>query len=47
MSLPNVPAAREPDLQIILKSNPHEHSPTLMRGPADICIEIVSPESGK
>lgn len=47
MSLPNVPAAREPDLQVILNNNPHEYSPTLMRGPADICIEIVSPESVK
>jgi Uma2 family endonuclease len=37
--------AREPDLQIILHSNPGQLTPTYMDGPADIVIEIVSPES--
>jgi Uma2 family endonuclease len=35
----------EPDLQIILNTNPHELKPTMMDGPADICIEVISPES--
>lgn len=35
----------EPDLQVILKTNPHELTPTRMNGPADICIEVISPES--
>lgn len=33
---------REPDLQIILNTNPGQITPTAMLGPADICIEIVS-----
>lgn len=36
---------REPDLQVILHSNPGELTNTAMLGAADICIEIVSPES--
>jgi Uma2 family endonuclease len=36
---------REPDLQIVLKSNPHQLTDTEMKGPADICIEVVSQES--
>jgi Uma2 family endonuclease len=36
---------REPDLQIILNDNPGEISETGMIGAADICIEIVLPES--
>jgi len=36
---------REPDLVIILKTNPHELKKTYLDGPADICIEIVSEES--
>ena len=36
---------REPDLQIILNDNPGEFTDTAMLGPADICIEVVSPES--
>jgi Uma2 family endonuclease len=34
---------REPDLQIILKTNPGTLTATYMDGPADICIEIISP----
>ncbi len=36
---------REPDLQVILRDNPGELTDTAMIGPADICIEVVSPES--
>jgi Uma2 family endonuclease len=36
---------REPDLQIILTENPGKLTETAMLGPADICIEVVSPES--
>jgi Uma2 family endonuclease len=43
-ALPELPK-REPDLQIILKTNPKQPKPTLMDGAADICIEIVSPGS--
>jgi Uma2 family endonuclease len=35
----------EPDLQVILNSNPNAFKSTMMDGPADICIEIISPES--
>lgn len=37
--------AREPDLQIILNTNPGVLTETSMNGAADLCIEIVSPES--
>lgn len=36
---------REPDLLVVLKSNPHELTNTEMKGPADICVEVVSQES--
>lgn len=36
---------REPDLQVILNTNPGQFTDTAMIGPADICIEVVSPES--
>ena len=45
MSLSALGIKREPDLQIVLNTNPHELSEIAMNGPADICIEIVSPES--
>ncbi len=46
MCLPAFPRRRrEPDLMIILKTNPHELKQTYLDGPADICIEIVSEES--
>jgi len=46
MRLPEFPKRRrEPDLQVILNTNPGTLTPTYMDGPADICIEIVSPES--
>jgi Uma2 family endonuclease len=43
--LPNVEPKREPDLLVVLNSNPHPLRETFMDGPADICIEIVSEES--
>jgi Uma2 family endonuclease len=43
--LPNVEPKREPDLLIVLNSNPNALTETYMDGPADICIEIVSPDS--
>ncbi len=36
---------REPDVQVILHENPGNLTATAMHGPADICIEVVSPES--
>lgn len=48
MRLPAFPnRRREPDLLVVLKSNPHELKETYLDGPADICIEIVSEESGE
>jgi Uma2 family endonuclease len=45
MRVDAVEIAREPDLQIILDTNPGTFTDTAMIGPADICIEVVSPES--
>jgi Uma2 family endonuclease len=45
MKLAAVPAQREPDLQVILKTNPHQESESFLHGAADLCIEIVSDES--
>ncbi len=46
MLLPDVPdRRREPDIQAILETNPGTLHDTYMEGPADICIEVVSPES--
>ncbi len=46
MRLPAYPnRRREPDLLVVLNTNPHELTKTYMDGPADICIEIVSEES--
>jgi Uma2 family endonuclease len=36
---------REPDLQVVLNTNPGQLTDTEMVGPADICIEVVSRES--
>lgn len=36
---------REPDIQVILDSNDNELTETMMDGPADIVVEVVSPES--
>jgi Uma2 family endonuclease len=45
MRLEGTKSFREPDIQIILNENPGELTDTAMIGPADLCIEIVSPES--
>ena len=46
MRLPAFPnRRREPDLMVILNTNPHELKDTFMDGPADLCIEVVSQES--
>jgi Uma2 family endonuclease len=45
MRLAEVTARREPDLQVILNANPGQLRETYMDGPADICIEVVSPGS--
>ena len=45
MRVDETESRREPDLQVILESNPGALTDTAMVGPADICIEVVSPES--
>ncbi|MBN1562342.1 MAG: Uma2 family endonuclease [Anaerolineae bacterium] len=45
MRVTSIESFREPDLQVILNENPGQLTDTGMIGPADICIEIVSPES--
>ena len=45
MRLASMKTYRQPDLQVILKSNPGQLTETGMIGPADICIEVVSPGS--
>lgn len=45
MKLAALNTAREPDLQIILNESRSRLHDTYMEGPADICIEVVSPES--
>lgn len=42
MKADNSPRRREPDLQVILNTNPGKLTETAMLGAADICIEIVS-----
>lgn len=45
MRLPAVESRREPDLQVILQANLPNLKETYMDGPADICIEVVSPSN--
>lgn len=45
MRLDAVGSRREPDLQVILNSNTGTLTDTYMDGPADICIEVVSPSN--
>jgi Uma2 family endonuclease len=45
MKLAAINRGREPDLMIILNTNPHPLKNAALDGPADIAIEIVSPES--
>lgn len=45
--LPEFPKRRrEPDLLVVLNNSPHELKDTYLDGPPDICIEVVSEESG-
>ncbi len=45
MQLDSAHSRREPDIQIILNTNPGQQADMAVIGPADICIEIVSRES--
>lgn len=45
LRIETTPSYRSPDLQVILNDNPGELTDTAMIGPADICIEVVSPGS--
>ncbi|MFZ4815700.1 MAG: Uma2 family endonuclease [Phototrophicaceae bacterium] len=45
LKLSSMKRFREPDLMVILKSNPNQATNTQMIGAPDICIEIISPES--
>jgi len=45
MRMSAVNIAREPDLFVVLDTNPGSLTSTYFEGPADICIEVVSPES--
>jgi Uma2 family endonuclease len=45
MRLDATESRREPDLQVILDTNPGDLTDTAMIGPADLCIEVVSEES--
>lgn len=45
MRLDSIDASREPDLQVILKTNPGQLTHTAMIGPADVVLEVVSKES--
>ncbi len=47
MRLPAAESRREPDLQIILGDNLQNLHETYMDGPADICIEVVSPSNSE
>lgn len=46
MRLDAISMRRQPDLQVIFNTNPGTLTNTDMDGPADICIEVVSPGSG-
>lgn len=43
--LPEIRVTREPDLMVVLNDNLNEMTNTGMNGAADICIEVISPES--
>jgi Uma2 family endonuclease len=45
MRLPEKPSRRDPDILFIASDNPSTYSPTLLDGPADLIVEIISPES--
>ncbi|MBL8157062.1 MAG: Uma2 family endonuclease [Anaerolineae bacterium] len=41
--LPGIESYREPDLMVVLKSSSSTLHPTYLDGPADLCVEVVSP----
>ena len=45
MRLPTKPSGREPDLMFISTAHLDRLNPTFVDGPADLAVEIVSPES--
>jgi Uma2 family endonuclease len=45
MRLPDVPSAREPDILFVRAERMSRVTPTHLDGPADLVIEIISPES--
>lgn len=45
MRIDSTHSFREPDVQVVLNDNPGQLTDTAMIGPADLCIEVVSPES--
>ena len=47
MRLPTVRVCREPNLMIVLKPREFTNADTALNGAADICIEVISPESIK
>lgn len=47
MRLPSRPSGREPDLLFVAEAHRDRIKPTLIDGPADLVIEVVSPESDR
>lgn len=47
MRLPTRPSAREPDLLVVLAEHADRLKPTYVDGPADLVVEVVSPDSGE
>ena len=45
MRLERVNSMREPDIQVILEANAHNLTEYFMNAPANICIEVASPDS--
>jgi Uma2 family endonuclease len=43
--LPTRPSGRQPDIAIVLNEHHDQLKPTYIEGPADIVIEVISPES--
>jgi Uma2 family endonuclease len=43
--LPGIRVNREPDLMVVLNTNPAQLTDTVINGAADICLEVISPES--
>lgn len=47
MRLSSRPSGREPDVLYVAEENRHRLTPTYLDGPADLLVEIISPESRK